>query len=52
MPTEMNIVLPFTELNITGEKMESMIAPKFKWWFVNILRLKYLKQLNVDIDYL
>jgi len=52
MPAMMNIVLLFTKLNITEGKMESMITPKFKWWFMNILRLKYLKQFNVDIDYL
>jgi len=36
-----------TELNITGGKLEHIVD--FKWWRVEILRLKYLKQLNVDI---
>ncbi|KAK7374237.1 hypothetical protein VNO80_07664 [Phaseolus coccineus] len=39
------------ELNITGGKLESMNV-YFDWTFVNILRLKYLKQLKVDINYL
>ncbi|QCE12289.1 disease resistance protein RPS2 [Vigna unguiculata] len=39
-----------TELNITGGKLERMVD--FQWWRVDILRLKYLKQLNVDIHYL
>ncbi|XP_027929801.1 uncharacterized protein LOC114186009 [Vigna unguiculata] len=38
-----------TELNITGGKLESMEVD-FEWWRVKIVRLKYLKQLNVDID--
>ncbi|ESW11882.1 hypothetical protein PHAVU_008G067000 [Phaseolus vulgaris] len=37
------------ELNITGGKLESMKVD-FEWKYVRVLRLKYLKQLNVDID--
>ncbi|ESW11883.1 hypothetical protein PHAVU_008G067100 [Phaseolus vulgaris] len=37
------------ELNITGGKLESMKVD-FEWKHVRVLRLKYLKQLNVDID--
>jgi len=37
------------ELKITGGKLASMEVD-FEWWHVNILRLKYLKHLKVDID--
>nr|XP_007139887.1 hypothetical protein PHAVU_008G066900g [Phaseolus vulgaris]ESW11881.1 hypothetical protein PHAVU_008G066900g [Phaseolus vulgaris] len=39
------------ELNITGGKLESMEVD-FKSYNLDILRLKYLKKLNVDINYL
>ncbi|XP_047161756.1 uncharacterized protein LOC124831723 [Vigna umbellata] len=37
------------ELNITGGKLENIFVNIIRWR-VKILRLKYLKQLNVDID--
>ncbi|XP_027927359.1 disease resistance protein RGA2-like [Vigna unguiculata] len=38
-----------SELNITGGKLESM-NPSMLLWKVKILRLKYLKQLHVNMD--
>ncbi|KAG2404350.1 uncharacterized protein HKW66_Vig0112720 [Vigna angularis] len=38
-----------SELNITGGKLKS-INPSMLMWKVEILRLKYLKQLNIDMD--
>ncbi|XP_027926693.1 uncharacterized protein LOC114183764 [Vigna unguiculata] len=37
-----------TELNITGGKLERMVD--IQWWRVDILRLKYLKQMNIEVD--
>ncbi|KAG2404349.1 uncharacterized protein HKW66_Vig0112710 [Vigna angularis] len=39
------------ELNITGGKLESIDIDRIEW-NLEILRLKHLKQLNVDIDHL
>ncbi|WVZ05047.1 hypothetical protein V8G54_018393 [Vigna mungo] len=38
------------ELNISGGKLESLSVNMTRNWTVEILRLKYLKQLNVDIN--
>jgi len=42
--------LKLTELKITGGKLESMKVDFSWWWRVEIMRVKYLKQLKVDID--
>jgi len=44
-------VLGLCELKINGGKLESMDVDE-KWVNVETLRLKYLKQLNVDIHHL
>ncbi|ESW11885.1 hypothetical protein PHAVU_008G067200 [Phaseolus vulgaris] len=49
LPAERKGLLSSLELNISGGKLENMEVD-FKWWKVDILRLKYLKRLNVDID--
>jgi len=48
MPPKMEDVLTVRELNISGGKLESIDVDE-KWRNVQTLRLKYLKQLNVDI---
>jgi len=49
LPGERKGSLSSLEVNISGGKVEIMEVD-FKWWKVDILRLKYLKRLNVDID--
>ncbi|XP_068484914.1 uncharacterized protein [Phaseolus vulgaris] len=49
LPGERKGLLSSLELNISGGKVENMEVD-FKWWKVDILRLKYLKRLNVNID--
>jgi len=51
MPPKMEDVLTVRELNISGGKLESMDVDR-KWRNVDTLRLKYLKQLNVDMQHL
>jgi len=48
-PLRMQNVLRVRELNISGGKLESMDVDE-KWRNVETLRLKYLKQLNVDVN--
>ncbi|KAK7374211.1 hypothetical protein VNO80_07638 [Phaseolus coccineus] len=49
LPGKRKDFLSSLELNISGGKLENMEVD-FKWWKVDILRLKYLKRLTIDID--
>jgi len=49
MPLKMEDVLRVRELNISGGKLERLDVDR-KWGNVDTLRLKYLKQLNLDIN--
>jgi len=49
MPSKMQDVLTLRELNINRGKLESIDVER-KWRNVDTLRLKYLKQLNVDLN--